>query len=326
VYNNPLIYNDPSGEILVSAIIIAGSYLALSAINGSFNPAKWNTASQIVFAVAVGIATAGALAGWAKVGSIFTKAAWAKTGFAHKAFIGEKLVALKGNLVAGGINSLYNYDGDVLSSLGYFTAGFFGSAIGIGTASVFKGMLAGGIANIAAALPAGGLEGKGTLYKIAQKFVGGALSSLAGMQSFYKAAELKKGLSIKMKKAYDFKTKANYLFGTKNKALSKAFTYGVQNVGTNFAYSDWDKFSKNNFGNQLLNFGFGMAHGFGQYDVFKNFDNGFAERFVGSSILYYADYMIGTPLNTGYFGFDYYDRNKKIGIFSLKSFASSLGF
>jgi len=79
-------------------------------------------------------------------------------------------------------------------------------------------------------------------------------------------------------------------------------------------------------GNQLLNFGFGMAHGFGQYDVFKNFDNGFAERFVGSSILYYADYMIGTPLNTGYFGFDYYDRNKKIGIFSLKSFASSLGF
>ena len=158
------------------------------------------------------------------------------------------------------------------------------------------------------------------------KFVGGALSSLTGMQSFYKAAELKKGLSIKMKKAYDFKTKANYLFGTKNKALSKAFTYGVQNVGTNFAYSDRDKFSKNNFGIQLLNFGFGMAHGFGQYDVFKNFDNGFAERFVGSSILYYADYMIGTPLNTGYFGFDYYDRNKKIGIFSLKSFASSLGF
>lgn len=136
---------------------------------------------------------------------------------------------------------------------------------------------------------------------------------------------MKKGLSPKMKKAYNFKAKANYLFGTKNKALSKAFTYGVQNVGTNFAYSDWKSFSKNNFGNQLFNFGLGMAHGFGQYDAFSYSDS-FAERFTKSSMMYFMDYMISTQVNTGYFGFDYYDRDRKMGIFSLKSFVGSYGF
>ncbi|GAA4273199.1 RHS repeat-associated core domain-containing protein [Aquimarina gracilis] len=46
VWNNPLIYNDPSGEIIGIIIgALVGAYLGGSAVNGTFNPGKWDWGS-----------------------------------------------------------------------------------------------------------------------------------------------------------------------------------------------------------------------------------------------------------------------------------------
>lgn len=65
VWNNPLKYNDPSGEFLVTALIIgavAGAYFGGVQANGSFNPLKWELNANTIIGV-FGGALVGAVSG-----------------------------------------------------------------------------------------------------------------------------------------------------------------------------------------------------------------------------------------------------------------------
>lgn len=317
VYNNPLIYNDPSGEFIISAAIIIGTYGILSAVNGSLNPANWDTASQVIFTVVASVATAGALAGWKTVGSLFTKAAWAKGGFAHNAILGTKLTALKGNMVAGTLNFAYNYNGNVLNSLGYFAAGFFGSAIGTGTGLVWKGMAVGGALNIGATSLASDFEGGGTLYQMSQKFVGGALSSLAGMNvaKMEKAQYLGEisGLGKKSGKG------AGKLLGSIH--FDKGLNYGLNTFLSNFAYMDREDFKNLGWGGHFRSFGASFFNGMAQATLYGFKDDLNKFLYSGLSMAYYmADGIAQFRITSDYHLLQYKGKYEKIGIFSLKSY------
>lgn len=149
----------------------------------------------------------------------------------------------------------------------------------------------------------------------------GVLSSLAGMQSFYKAAEAAKGTSSLAKKTYKFKKKANYMFGKEANLLNKSLTYGTQNVATNFAYMDRKYFTKNYGLNQIGAFVSGFVNGASQFVITnRGIDDSFGIRFGASLFSYYIDYAINTISTTDYSPSKYYDKKKKQRIFSLKAF------
>ena len=157
--------------------------------------------------------------------------------------------------------------------------------------------------------------------RLTQKFVGGALSSLAGMQSFYTEAYAKynaKKNTINTK-IYNFKKKANYMFGSEANLLNKSLTYGVQNVATNFAYMDRKYFTDNYGLKQLPSFVVGFINGAAQFAIFKN-GKKHAVRFAVSSFVYWNDYKWNTLINIDYSPFNYYDKKSKYRIFSLKAF------
>ena len=66
VWNNPLSYNDPSGEIIVTAIIIGalvGAYVGGAQANGSWNPLKWNWSSGSTWGGIIGGGIIGGVSG-----------------------------------------------------------------------------------------------------------------------------------------------------------------------------------------------------------------------------------------------------------------------
>lgn len=64
VWNNPLNFNDPNGEWIGFVIgAIVGAYLGGSAVNGSFNPTKWDWKSGKTWAGIIGGALLGGFSG-----------------------------------------------------------------------------------------------------------------------------------------------------------------------------------------------------------------------------------------------------------------------
>ncbi|CEN36674.1 RHS repeat-associated core domain protein (fragment) [Capnocytophaga cynodegmi] len=70
VLNNPLKYTDPSGEFIITAIIIGsivGAYIGGAQANGTYNPFKWNYSSGKTWLGIVGGALVGGVSGAAGV-------------------------------------------------------------------------------------------------------------------------------------------------------------------------------------------------------------------------------------------------------------------
>lgn len=214
VLNNPLRYSDPSGDFPVAAAIIgtvAGAYIGGSIVNNSFRMSEWSTEGDDKWKTLAGIgvgAVSGFFGGWGVGSKIASKTISAKQ--------------LGGNTLAGVINARYNYEEGqgVLTSMGYFSAGFLGSQIGI-EGGVLYGLHGGGI--MTAIVGATHMPDEYQGYYLAQKYVGGALSSYAGMT--FTNPDL----------GY-LKRKGNYLFGSKSRA--KGASYAIQNIAQRFAYTD----------------------------------------------------------------------------------------
>ena len=152
--------------------------------------------------------------------------------------------------------------------------------------------------------------------RITQKFVGGALSSLAGMNlAGVDEAQYFGKLIGKGKKS----GKSSYLFGKKSKFLDKGFFYGLQSYASDFAYMDREKFEKRGWYNHFFSFSIGSINGLIHADVPKKSNINFWQSLIG-----YGGFDYGLNLiNQGYDPYNYKDREMKIGIFSLKSFLLS---
>lgn len=169
-------------------------------------------------------------------------------------------------------------------------------------------------ANLYAAYSANDIKGSGTLYQIGQKFMGGALSSLAGMNlgGMEKAQYFGKVIGLGKKSG-----KSSYLLG--DKFFDKAIFYGVQSLGADFAYMDKKKFTKRGWYNHFFSFSIGSINGLIHADVPKKSNINFWQSYFG-----YAAFDYGLNLvNQGYDPYNYKDREMKISIFSLKSFLLS---
>jgi len=233
VWNNPLKYTDPSGEIVWAPVIIGaivGAYIGGSVANNSFNITQWDPYDANTY-IGMGI---GAVVG--AVGGHYV-------GGAIKAGKGATVLA---NTYAGGLNVAYNYNPDqsVATQLSYFAAGY--AAAGVGSFAASSGGLSLGQAKVAAMVAGGsgnmvvaGFSGEITDgYTAAQAFVGGALVGYAGTSYFSKTAYAKKA-GIKSK----------YLFGKGSQlAIEGAWT----STAADFAFSDKDEYLGRSGSNRLI--------------------------------------------------------------------------
>lgn len=259
--------------------------------DGEWNPSNWNQQSQMIFKYAV-------------TSSVM--------GFISKIKINKYLA----HSISGSINAAYNWDGKFnMQLLGYFSAGFIGSYAGVALSSVSLGMAIGGASNILAARGANDLKKNDwDWYKIGQKFVGGALSSLTGMQiaNVKKAKYLGELTGKGKKEILDLEnnklSKYKYLFG--KELQDKFISYAIQSIGTDFAYTKREYFAERNIRDHSRTLLLGGLGG-----VIQANPGSFAERWIG----YALDYSSQT-LNQGYNPLTYDKRWEKIGIFSLKSF------
>ncbi len=311
VYNNPLIYNDPSGEIRktfkkvwnftreawsFTGHAMLGIYGVIGYFEGTLSFNKWSDTGKFVFGASVLIASgAGAFA------------------------IGG---AIKAGYIAGSLNALYNFDGSFNWQLvGYFSAGFIGAYAGVALNSVSLGMGIGGLANVGAARGANDLKrNEWDWYKIGQKLVGGALSSLAGMNAakMEKAKSLGKltGLGKKSGKG------AGKLLG--DLYFDKGLYYGLNTTLSNFAYMDKEDFKNLGWGGHFRSFGVSFFNGMAQaslYDLYDTISNFNEYLYSGLSFAYYmADGIAQFRITSNYHLLQYNGKYEKIGIFSLKSY------
>lgn len=141
VMNNPMIYNDPNGELVWIAVgAVIGGYLTGVKANGSWNPVKWNwgaTWGKIAMGAAVGAFTGGV---GAAVGSASLAAA--ATYGIQGGLLGGAIAGASGGAVAGAIN-------------GFATAVMFGE-------DVIEGTLMGGLTGAAAGGAIGRVLGAGS--------------------------------------------------------------------------------------------------------------------------------------------------------------------
>lgn len=141
--------------------------------------------------------------------------------------------------------------------------------------------------------------------RITQKFVGSALSSLAGMNlgGMEKAEYLGKIIGKGTKSGNPYLLGKNY--------LDKGLFYGLQSLGSDFAYMDKKKFGKQELYNHFFSFSIGVFNGFVHADKNLTF---------GHSLLGYAGFDYGLKIiNQGYDPYTYKYREQKVGIFSLKT-------
>lgn len=228
----------------------------------------------------------------------------------------------------GALNMAYNFSPDQSAwvNLGYFAAGAIGSYAGIAAgaagvkAATAIGMGVGGVSNVTVGAFSGNIENG---YQAAQHFVGGALSSLSGMSVYGKWSGSNQANYItKYKKVKGFKRWDDQLF-------LKGFSYGLQALATDFAYTDQKYFMDRTVGQHLLTFGGGFMNGALQYGGNKigdkmlksqNFSNlsvfgtNLAFSYVGYTGQYLANYA-----NFGYNPFNYKGKNEKFGIAAFKS-------
>lgn len=242
-WNNPLKYTDPSGDIVWAPIIgaVAGAYIGGSIANNTFYVTQWEANARTVAGIGIGAVAGGFGGQFIGGGSI----------------AGKKLLA---NSFAGTLNSMYNYQKgqDVSVSLGYFAAGFLGSAAGLAGAesSSIAAMFVGGSFNtLAGAVEANITGDEYGGYQIAQKFMGGALSSLAGVGLYG---------SMTGSNAGQYLMDNKYLFGKGKMAasLNKATFYGIQSSAMDFAYTPQETYLKRTGAQHATIFGAGFVGGF----------------------------------------------------------------
>ncbi len=146
-FNNPLKYSDPSGDIILEAIIvgaIVGAYIGGSSSNGwQFNPTKWDYNSGKTWA-GMGIgAGLGALGGW---GFGAGAPALAGTGFFSHFGTSGTIAAytLMGGASGGAIGYSSGFFGGALYSNGNWNyahkSGILGAQIGFGVGSALGGI------------------------------------------------------------------------------------------------------------------------------------------------------------------------------------------
>jgi RHS repeat-associated protein len=213
--NNPIMFTDPDGNEPITIAFAIGLILKGAAIGGGLMGAAYTVSAAMLpgglsrnfqwsqFGRSVGTgALLGAISGGAKV-------------------VGKVGLKTLANSFGGVINTLNNYDpakGLGWHSLGHFAAGYIGTAVGISETS-FEGFVAGGILN---AFVGFGTRKDINLYGVAQDLVAGGLASVAG-KSLYKS-----GLPP------DENQILKTVFG--DKLIDKTVSYGLQNVGSNFAF------------------------------------------------------------------------------------------
>ena len=244
VWNNPLRYTDPSGEliwvpIVAFTVVGAGSGALVASRSGEDVLEGAIRGASLGFMAGLGVAgIASAVAGGGAVAATAT----AKTAKGKAGFSAKKVAAR----IYGGLNNtLYNYDNDNswVSSVGYFAAGFLGTHIGI-ESHVAYGMLLNGISNQAVALGDNKKDKDG--YYFMQKFVGGGLNAF---------------VSVSM-----YSPEITYM-GFKNKALGKSLNYAIQNHASTFAYTDKDVYTEMG-GEQFVGLTVaGLASGFINYQI-----------------------------------------------------------
>jgi hypothetical protein len=104
VWNNPLSYNDPSGELIFTAIAVGaliGAYIGGAQANGNWNPLKWNWSSGSTWGGVLGGAIIGSVSGgigaYASVGASALLSAAGITG----GILGNALTGLAGGIGGG---------------------------------------------------------------------------------------------------------------------------------------------------------------------------------------------------------------------------------
>jgi RHS repeat-associated protein len=238
VWNNPLKYTDPSGEVAIATGMIigavVGAYIGGSVANNSFNPAEWEMDGNTLNGMVIG-GMVGMMIG-ANVAAVSLK---------MYGTIPSKLLAssnLKSGLLSGGLNAMYNYESgqNFLTTLGYFGSGFLGGSLaGVGNISYLGGMAIGGTSN---ALLHGAVNSWDVdTREYAQKFVSGALSVYSGLSAFGDVS-------------YMYGADGNYFGG--NKMVAKAWRAGWTNQASDFAHSSKDAFNGRSFTERFFMFGF----------------------------------------------------------------------
>lgn len=185
--NNPVMMVDPDGELAVAVGVL------------------------IVKKVVKGIKVAKAV----KAAKTVSEAA--------KTTKAAKFAKITSNSLGGVTNAINNYDSDAGWGhlLGNFAAGYFGSAVGIGIEDGgAAGFFVGGVLTGMNDMAHGRIDNQ---YRLAQSFVGGGLSALAG-KSFHQSVIKKWGLADKTAAAI------------KKNGMDRFASYGLQNVAANFAY------------------------------------------------------------------------------------------
>ncbi|WP_062703394.1 RHS repeat-associated core domain-containing protein [Chryseobacterium indologenes] len=143
VLNNPLMYTDPSGEIvwMIAIGAVAGAYFTGVKANGSYNPLKWNwgaTWGKIVMGGAIGAFTGGVATVIGASALAYATTSWGIQG----GILGGAIAGASGGAVAGAIS-------------GFASSVMFGENILKGT---FMGGLSGGVAGGVLGGVAGGIQ------------------------------------------------------------------------------------------------------------------------------------------------------------------------
>ncbi len=152
VLNNPLMYTDPSGEIvwMIAIGAVAGAYFTGVKANGSYNPLDWNwgaTWGKIVMGGAIGAFTGGVATVVGASALAYAATSWGIQG----GVLGGAIAGASGGAVAGAISGFATsvmFGENILK--GTFMGGLYGGALGGAMGAVFGGAQQ-GIANYKAA-------------------------------------------------------------------------------------------------------------------------------------------------------------------------------
>jgi RHS repeat-associated protein len=319
VLNNPLRYSDPSGDLPVAAIVIGatvGGYIGGSAVNNTFAFWDWDFKNPNTWIGIASGAVVGGLGGWSVGAKISTKALAPTAG---KATYSPTMA----NLFSGTMNAFYSFDpeqGLGVHTIAHFGAGMLGAHVA-NTLGLLPGLIVGGSANVAAHVGSYDEDGDPIGYQVAQKFVGGALTTYSGASAYNPGYGYVSGF------------KNDYLF---NRAwIAKGVSYAIQNQVSAFAYLDKDRYlgmkgrqfaglGVSGFLSGVLNYGIGYA-GFGDPENRSLLENIATKSFritAGAATYWILDYSYNHDNIYGsyYEGSNNYPyMDVKIGIGSAKN-------
>ena len=319
VFNNPLRYSDPSGDlpVLIGMAVgaVVGGYLGGAAVNNTFSIAQWERDGETVggiiqgamFGLFLGAGIGAGVAG--NFGTVFQSVLQSS--------------GIKSGLLSGGINAMYNYDSeqDFWTTMGYFGSGFAGGALGAGV-NTLLGMGVSGLGNTGVFALSLDENESATFRQYAQKFVSGALAAYAGTSVFGEVNYMTKSDG-----GYIFSNPANPdWYGG-----AKAWRQGWLNLASDFAHSSQDAFNNRSLGERMLMFGFAGGSSLigGVFDGrIKNMKDGFGKGLSifgmkllegGSDYLFQQTIHYSYSFNKDYRPFHYHYGWKKTSIFSYKS-------